>query len=139
MRQLSAAFLLLRAGEGVRTFLQEWAEAMSDPRVLTDMPNTCGLPNLEEFVDHRHDQSVLTIIAARHGIVPAPSPGSRTCSYGWIFDHHSFNRFGPPLAFSARRFGLRLGIWPNPWTRRRYRAQRAKVKAAKLMVAGAAP
>jgi hypothetical protein len=49
-------------------FLEATREAIRDPAVLTDAPNVCGLPNLEGFVEHRHDQSVLTIMAQRWGI-----------------------------------------------------------------------
>jgi len=48
-------------------FLDSWLSACEDPRCLTDMPNQCGLPNHDGFVDHRHDQSVASVLAAtRH-------------------------------------------------------------------------
>jgi hypothetical protein len=34
-----------------------------DVRMVSDLPNTQGLPNLPSFSDHRHDQSLLTILA----------------------------------------------------------------------------
>ncbi len=46
----------------------EWLESCRDRRVLTDEPNTCGLPNLPGFVDHRHDQSVLSLQAGRRNL-----------------------------------------------------------------------
>lgn len=44
-------------------FLKAWLSACSDPRILTDMENTQGLPNLQGFKDHRHDQAVLSLLA----------------------------------------------------------------------------
>lgn len=44
-------------------FLNLWAEACADQRILTDIPNTKGLGNLVGFRDHRHDQSVLSLLA----------------------------------------------------------------------------
>jgi len=44
-------------------FLSAWIEACVDPRILTDIPNTQGLPDLPGFRDHRHDQTVLSILA----------------------------------------------------------------------------
>lgn len=44
-------------------FLEAWIQACSDPRILTDIENTQGLPNLPGFIDHRHDQSVLSLLA----------------------------------------------------------------------------
>ena len=47
-------------------FLDAWLAAALDPRVLTDMENTQGLPNLPGFRDHRHDQSILSILAYKY-------------------------------------------------------------------------
>ncbi|HIJ77957.1 MAG: hypothetical protein OEY01_01450 [Desulfobulbaceae bacterium] len=49
-------------------FIEEWLSYCTDERILTDMPNRCGLENYPEFKDHRHDQSVISILAAKHGI-----------------------------------------------------------------------
>lgn len=49
-------------------FLEEWLEACKDPRILTDIPNTQGLPNLDVFKDHRHDQSVLSLLAYKYNV-----------------------------------------------------------------------
>lgn len=44
-------------------FLDKWLSYCEDPRCLTDTPNTLGKNNLPRFVDHRHDQSVCSILA----------------------------------------------------------------------------
>lgn len=44
-------------------FLNAWQEFAQDPRCLTDLPNTLGLTNYESFRDHRHDQSIMSILA----------------------------------------------------------------------------
>lgn len=48
--------------------LEEWLSYCTDERILTDIPNRCGHDNYIEFKDHRHDQSVLSIVALRHGV-----------------------------------------------------------------------
>jgi hypothetical protein len=48
--------------------LDAWLTAAQDPRILTDAPNTCGLPDHPGFVDHRHDQSILSILVHRDGL-----------------------------------------------------------------------
>lgn len=50
-------------------FLELWISACKDERILTDMPNTQGLPNLQDFKDHRHDQSVLSLLAYKRSAV----------------------------------------------------------------------
>lgn len=50
-----------------RSFLDRWLGYCRDPRCLTDMPNTLGESNYSEFRDHRHDQSIATILAYKMG------------------------------------------------------------------------
>jgi len=50
-----------------RAFLSDWLSACGDDRILTDRPNTQGIPNHAGFRAHRHDQSVLSLIAYRDG------------------------------------------------------------------------
>ncbi len=64
-RQLDAAFLVLRNNHRVRAFVRLWLEHCTDPRQLTDQPNTCGRPDLPGFIQHRHDQSLLTLLFLR--------------------------------------------------------------------------
>jgi len=47
------------------SFLETWLVFCRDPRCLTDDPNTCGKENYPDFEDHRHDQSILTLLAYR--------------------------------------------------------------------------
>jgi hypothetical protein len=72
--QVSAGFQLYRTGSFARDFVQELKEAMPHERRLTDMPNTHGLPDLPDFRAHRHDQSIITILAYRAGIPLFPDP-----------------------------------------------------------------
>ncbi len=44
-------------------FIEKWLNYCEDERCLTDMPNVCGSPNYIEFRDHRHDMSILTLLA----------------------------------------------------------------------------
>jgi hypothetical protein len=46
-------------------FIKEWLKYLRDPRIITDDPNMCG-PNDISFRAHRHDQSVLTILATKY-------------------------------------------------------------------------
>ncbi|MGR3803832.1 MAG: hypothetical protein ACU0AY_10165 [Marinibacterium profundimaris] len=46
-------------------FLDAWLELCQDPRCLTDQDNVLGQDNREGFIDHRHDQSICSILAHR--------------------------------------------------------------------------
>tara|TARA_R110002124_G_scaffold149793_6_gene315978 strand:- start:3731 stop:4360 length:630 start_codon:yes stop_codon:yes gene_type:complete len=94
-RMLTATFQVYKANEQSRNFVKEWLEMCSDARILTDLENQCGLPNFPDFKAHRHDQSVLSILAKKHGIEPFPDPSqfgnsarSELDPFPQIFDHH---------------------------------------------------
>jgi hypothetical protein len=63
---LSAGFCLFQKSARTIAFVEEWLRFGCNPQIITDAPNTCGLPNLPGFVDHRHDQSILAVLAAKH-------------------------------------------------------------------------
>jgi hypothetical protein len=72
--QLLGGFQLYRNGPQARDFVDRMCEAVSNPNVLTDVPNVCGLPDLPGFREHRHDQSVLTIMAKKFSVRSFPDP-----------------------------------------------------------------
>jgi hypothetical protein len=107
-RCCTAGFQIYRNSSEARAFADELLVSSADPRVLTDIPNTMGLENFPEFVDHRHDQSVLSILALRHNLPEYPDPTQYGAphlgaTYGQIFDHHR-HRSAP----AYRRFWLAL-------------------------------
>jgi hypothetical protein len=59
---LDASFLAIKNTPENRHFVEAWLELCTDDRILTDKPNECGRPDLPEFVSHRHDQAVLSVL-----------------------------------------------------------------------------
>jgi hypothetical protein len=68
--QVQATFSVWIKTKQSLQFLQEWRRFCLDIRIIGDGPNTCGLPNLPGFVDHRHDQSILTNLVLMRRITP---------------------------------------------------------------------
>jgi hypothetical protein len=66
--QLEAGVIGFKKTDSNITLLNEWFYYMKNPNILTDIPNICGLPNLENFQDHRHDQSILTNLSIQKKI-----------------------------------------------------------------------
>ena len=64
--QCDAAFGLFRKCDLTIKFVEEWLQYCRDPRILTDLPNTCGKHNLPDFLAHRWDQSVLSLMAQKY-------------------------------------------------------------------------
>ncbi len=67
-RHCDAAFCLFRKCDISLRFLNEWLNFAQDERILTDLQNTCGLPNLPEFIEHRWDQSILSLLAQKYNL-----------------------------------------------------------------------
>jgi len=66
--QLEAGVLGLKKTDNNIKLITEWFEFCKNRNILTDLPNVCGLENLEGFKDHRHDQSILTNLSIKYGL-----------------------------------------------------------------------
>jgi len=62
----TASFFLCKKNSYSVNFVKEWIKYAKDPRILTDLPNTQGMPNYPEFRDHRHDQSIMSLLAIKN-------------------------------------------------------------------------
>lgn len=68
VNQILASFVVCVKTKDNIEFFKEWLEYAQDSRIITDQPNVCGLPNYVEFKDHRHDQSILSLLGRKHNI-----------------------------------------------------------------------
>lgn len=66
--QCDAAFMMFRKTDFTLAFLHEWFEYCLNPQIITDSPNVLGKENLSGFADHRHDQSVISLLAEKYNI-----------------------------------------------------------------------
>jgi len=76
------------------TFLDEYLSYCQDSRIVTDEPNTTG-ENCSDFKDHRHDQSILSLLAIKYMLPIAREPSewgnhviTATSEYPQLFQHH---------------------------------------------------
>ncbi len=115
-QQVLGGFQLYRHCDESFDFLRTWMKYCLRPQLLTDAPNPQGMENYPEFIDHRHDQSIISLLAERWelpiyrcpsqwgndwalpefcspgiaiGKVVAPYENS---PYGQLIDHHRRNR-----------------------------------------------
>lgn len=71
--QVLAAFVIVKNSWKSKLFVSQWLAYAQDPRASTDLANTFG-DNYQGFRDHRHDQSVLSILAHKWNIYISPTP-----------------------------------------------------------------
>jgi len=110
---IQASFSLWRVGPAAKELLEYWLEWSLRRDLISDDPGICGVPELPEFHDHRHDQSLLTLACLKCGIkgvdIGKRLPGIDTqhpCEVATLVDPDSG---GKPLV--AGRM-LELLIWP---------------------------
>jgi len=60
--QYMAGIQVYKKSEYTENFLIKLLNYSSDKRIITDAPNTQGFPNYKEFIENRHDQTVLSIL-----------------------------------------------------------------------------
>jgi hypothetical protein len=70
--QISAGFYICNRSDRVIRFFEECLSAMQDARIITDEPNVSGLPNYPGFREHRHDQSVFSLLARKYALATLP-------------------------------------------------------------------
>lgn len=87
----------------VEDFFQEVLHYAQDIRIISDRPNTMGKDNYPDFVDHRHDQSVISLISKKRGIKKFRDPSQygiinhypkeveKRSAYPQIIDSHRLN------------------------------------------------
>ena len=72
--QIMAGCILFQKSQFAVNFVAEWLHYAQDERILTDIPNQMGKPNYPEFIDHRHDQSILDLLSVKHGLTSSAKP-----------------------------------------------------------------
>jgi hypothetical protein len=68
LTMLLAGHIVCQKTPFTMAFVEEWLTYAQDPRILCDGPNECGLPNYPDFLEHRRDQSILSLLGRKHGI-----------------------------------------------------------------------
>ena len=92
----NGAISLWRKTDENTVFLNEWLKRLRNPQIVTDSENIHGVNDIS-FIDHRHDQSVLTILATKYNFELFRDPTQygneeldqfTNSHYGQLFNHH---------------------------------------------------
>ena len=84
-RQFLASFIVMRKSAFSIQFMKEYLHYCTNPNILTDLENICGLPNYPDFKSHRHDQSVFSLLCKKYDLRgfrdPSQWGNNRTADY----------------------------------------------------------
>jgi glycosyltransferase involved in cell wall biosynthesis len=83
--QVNAAVQMYRKTYRSENFLEEYAAHCSNERAMDDIYR---IPNYDGFVDHRHDQSVLTNLSVVHAPHVRRAPDPTQFGNGTLLEHH---------------------------------------------------
>jgi len=89
--QLLASYMLMRKNDFVISFIDEWLKYGQDYRIITDSPNELGEQNYGDMYDHRHDQSILSLLGRKYNIKNIPDIsqyGNDRRDIKQIIEHH---------------------------------------------------
>ena len=71
--QRMASFIIARGTAFAKSFVREYLNLCCNSHLITDTPNVDGWVE-PEFKDHRHDQSIWSVLTKKHGIATLPDP-----------------------------------------------------------------
>ncbi len=64
--QSIGGYVVLKKSPFVEKFLKEDLEYAQDPRIITEQENTQGKPNYPDFIVHRHDQAIWSLMVKKY-------------------------------------------------------------------------
>ncbi len=101
--QRVGGWMLAKKDDFSRKFFTECLAYSCDFRIITDAPNQMGQPNYPGFRDHRHDESLITIMAKKYELFPYRNPSQ----HGMIDDvNWTHNKYGTQgLSEMIERYG----------------------------------
>jgi hypothetical protein len=72
--QIMATFILIKKDIRTEKIFKEYEEACVQPNLLLDGKNILGKDNFDQFQEHRHDQSILSVLLKKNGVKPYRDP-----------------------------------------------------------------
>lgn len=90
--QVDASYQFYLKNERSIKFIDEYLSYCENENIISDLPNITE-QNFPEFKDHRHDQSILSLMAIKHNIKLYPEPSEwgnylKDRPYPQLFQHH---------------------------------------------------
>jgi hypothetical protein len=100
--QICATYLLIKKSPYSMKFCKEWLSLCEDSRLLTNDSNVMGKENYPDFIAHRNDQSILSLLCKKEKLPVFRDPSQ----YGLDFKSFSkgvVGRSSYPQVFNSHR------------------------------------
>ncbi len=65
--QRIATYMLIKKSKKSMNFIEDYLKYSCDEKILTDLDNTLNKENYEGFIEHRHDQSIFSLLTKKYG------------------------------------------------------------------------
>jgi len=101
--QLEAGIVGFRNTKFNIKLIEEWIRYCSDINIITDLPNNSGLPNYKGFIDHRHDQSILTNLKIKYDL-PVCQLSNKHISYNSGQKYKRIHRYALIMLYKFEHF-----------------------------------
>lgn len=92
-KQRLSGFFLIRKSEISMNFVSEWLNFAQDKRIITDINNQCGLENYPEFKEHRHDQSIFSLLTKKYKFKAYRDPSQYGSALKEIYPDSKYEEF----------------------------------------------
>lgn len=81
--QRVGGFFMFKKDDFSINFFEELLKYSQDYRIITDSQNECGLPNYPDFIEHRHDESLISLISKKYDLYPYRNPSQDGFLLNW--------------------------------------------------------
>ena len=107
--QYCGGYIVIRKNKDSLNLVKQWLQFATDRRIITDDPNVMGKENYPGFIDHRHDQSIWSLVCKKNHIIPFRNPSQYGEDASLFFDEvNARSRF--PQMFDVHRQN-NIGNW----------------------------
>ena len=88
-RQRMSTICIWRPGQESIAFARAWLACAEEAHLLTDSPSKVA--NYSGFFEHRHDQSIFSLLSKKHGIIAHRDPLVQNTSYMGAYPHSTYD------------------------------------------------
>ena len=91
--QLQGTYIFFKKCDFSVNFVEKWLSLCTNEKLITDSPNI-NMNNLPDFIDHRHDQSIFSLLSYNENIMNIPQIDQYCVEHGLDISRKIVNRHG---------------------------------------------